>query len=89
MSAPEAAAAHQIDRFLRDQPAEAARRLRAVLKDDPRNADAWRHLGRALRALGQDAEASDAEVSAVRATAFEPEMIAIARAMQANDLPQA
>lgn len=89
MSAPEAAAAHQIDRFLRDQPAEAACRLRAVLQHDPRNADAWRHLGRALRALGQDAEAAEAEVSAVRATAFEPEMIAIARAMQANDLPPA
>lgn len=89
MSAPEAPAAIPIERYLREFPQEAVQRLRAVLKDDPRNADGWRHLGRALRLLGRDAEAADAEMRAVRATAFEPEMIAIARAMQANDLPAA
>ena len=42
-------------RFVAEQPAEAARRLRAVLRDDPHNAEAHRLLGRALRLLGQDA----------------------------------
>ena len=39
--------ASAIGRFVRDQPAEAAARLRAVLADDPRNAEAWRLLGTA------------------------------------------
>ena len=81
--------ASAIGRFVRDQPAEAAARLRAVLADDPRNAEAWRLLARALRRLGTDDEAAEAEIAAVRATAFEPEMIAIAGAMRAGDLPQA
>jgi tetratricopeptide (TPR) repeat protein len=68
---------------------QAAARLRAQLEDDPRNAGAWRQLGRVLRSIGDDDGAADAEVTAVRATAFEPEMIAIAAAMQANDLPTA
>ncbi|MEO0061603.1 MAG: hypothetical protein RLZZ08_163 [Pseudomonadota bacterium] len=89
MSTPEAGTAATINTFLRDQPEEAARRLQALVKNDPRNADAWRHLGRALRQCGQDAEAAEAEVNAVRATAFEPEMVAIATAMQAQDLPTA
>src|SRR5687767_10145274 len=81
--------AFAIGRFVRDNPAEAAAKLRAVLAKDPRNAEAWRLLGRALRQLGKDEEAADAEVSAVRATAFEPEMVMIATAMGANDLPRA
>lgn len=78
-----------IDRFVREQPTLAIERLRAVLQDNPRNADAWRHLGRALRLAGQDGEAGEAELSAVRATAFEPDMIAIATAMRNGDLPMA
>jgi tetratricopeptide (TPR) repeat protein len=68
---------------------QAAARLRAQIERDPRNAAAWRQLGRALRAIGDDEGAAAAEITAVRATAFEPEMIAIAAAMQANDLPTA
>ena len=81
--------ASAIGRFVEGNPGEAAARLRAVLADEPRNAEAWRLLGRALRHLGEEDEAAEAEVSAVRATAFEPEMIAIATAMRANDLPRA
>lgn len=69
--------------------AEAVTSLRAVLAADNRNARAWRALGQALRTLGEDGEAAEAEVMAVRATAFEPEMIAIAAAMIDNDLPSA
>jgi len=76
-------------RFVQDRPAAAAARLRAVLAENPRNAEAWRLLGRALRLLGDDGEAAEAEMSAVRATAFEPEMVAIAQALRAGDLPSA
>ncbi|MBO9498034.1 MAG: sulfotransferase [Novosphingobium sp.] len=74
---------------LSETPAEALARLRAVVARDPRNAPAWRMLGRALRAAGEESEAAEAEMTAVRATAFEPEMVAIAGAMLANDLPRA
>jgi len=78
-----------LDRYVRDNPGEAAIRLQAVLADDSHNAEAWRLLGRALRLLGRGEEAAEAEVESVRATAYEPEMIAIAQAMTANDLPRA
>jgi len=81
--------ASAIGRFVHDNPGVAAARLRAVLAKEPRNAEAWRLLGRALRGLGEDSDAAEAEMSAVRATAFEPEMVAIAAAMQAGDLPRA
>jgi tetratricopeptide (TPR) repeat protein len=81
--------ASSIGRFVRDNPGEAATRLRALLADDPRNAEGWRLLGSALRSLNENDEAAEAEMRAIRATAFEPEMIAIAVAMQENDLPQA
>lgn len=83
------APASAVGRFVRDNPGEAVARLRAVLAADPRNAEAWRLLGRALRQLGEEDQAAEAEVAAVRATAFEPEMVAIATAMRANDLPRA
>lgn len=72
-----------------ENAAEAVTRLRAAIAADNRNARAWRALGKALRALGEDEQAAEAEVMAVRATAFEPEMIAIAAAMIDNDLPSA
>jgi Flp pilus assembly protein TadD len=78
-----------ISRFVRDNPAEAAARLRKMLAENPRNAEGWRLLGQALRLTGDDEDAADAEIAAVRATAFEPEMVAIAAAMQAGDLPRA
>jgi Flp pilus assembly protein TadD len=81
--------ASAIGGFVRDNPGEAATRLRAVLADEPRNAEAWRLLGRALRELGEDEAAAEAELSSVRATAYEPEMIAIATAMRTGALPRA
>ena len=78
-----------LDRFVRDNPREAAARLEALLATDRNNAEGWRLLGNALRRLGRADDAAAAETEAVRATAYEPEMIAIARAMTANDLPRA
>jgi len=85
MTGPATAAA----RFVKDNPAEAAVRLRALLQDDEHNAEAWRLLGRALRALGEDEKASEAELAAIRASALDPQLLAIAKAMNTNDLPQA
>ncbi|WP_336978434.1 tetratricopeptide repeat-containing sulfotransferase family protein [Altererythrobacter fulvus] len=76
-------------RLVEQNPAEAARRLRAMLAADPRSAAAWRLFARALRASGQEEDAAEAELAGVRATAYEPEMVAIAAAMLENDLPQA
>jgi len=78
-----------LDRFVQQNPGEAAERLRALVEEDNTNAEAWRLLGRALRRLGRDDEAAEAEVESVRATAHEPEMLAIATALNTGDLPRA
>ena len=64
-------------------------RLRGAVQRDPANAPAQRRLGQALRALGLADQAAAAEMAAIRATAFEPEMVAIAQALMAGDLPAA
>lgn len=74
---------------LQRDPAGLAARLRHKLRDEPHNVSALRLLGRALRQLGENDAAEEAELAAVRATANDPVMIAIAEAMLANDLPQA
>src|SRR5688500_3809072 len=84
-----AGTAAAIARYVHDNPAEAAARLRALLADDEHNAEGWRLLGRALRTLGEDDEAAEAELAAIRASAFDAEMVAIARAMNAGDLATA
>ena len=63
--------------------------LRSVQGPGNETGEVARVFARALRRLGTDDEAAEAEIAAVRATAFEPEMIAIAGAMRAGDLPQA
>src|SRR5688500_17327271 len=88
-TAKAADAAAAMRRYVADDPAEAADRLKRLLVDDPRSADGYRLLGDALRRLGRNGEAAEAEMEAVRATAFDPLMIEIARAMAANDLPRA
>ncbi|MCB5423846.1 sulfotransferase [Altererythrobacter sp. CC-YST694] len=76
-------------RLVEQEPAQAVMRLRDAVAADPRNAGAWRLLARALRNVGQEEDAAEADLNGVRATAFEPEMVAIAAAMLENDLPQA
>lgn len=68
---------------------ELAGRLRAAVQQNPRDAVAHRRLGQVLRRLGLDDQAREAEMAAVRATAFDPAMVAIAQALLANDLPAA
>src|SRR3546814_9333451 len=78
-----------ISRLIESDPAAAVERLRRVVARDPRNAPAWRLMGRTLRQLEREDEAGEAEMAAIRATAYDPQMIAIAAAMLEGDLEQA
>jgi tetratricopeptide (TPR) repeat protein len=89
MSNSEAKQASPIVELARRDPAAAVTQLRLVTAREPYNAGAHRLLGRLLRQLGQHEEAARAEIAAVRATAHDPEMVAIAGALMANDLPEA
>lgn len=72
-----------------DDPVTRVSELRRAIARDATNAANHRMLGRALRKLGRDEEAQLAEMTAIRMSAYDPEMAAIARAMLGNDLPQA
>jgi tetratricopeptide (TPR) repeat protein len=64
---------------------EASRRLRS----NPRDAEAYRVLGRALRDLGEDEQANKAELAAINASQYDPDISRAAQAMSAEDLPTA
>ncbi|EJL23206.1 tetratricopeptide repeat-containing sulfotransferase family protein [Novosphingobium sp. AP12] len=70
-------------------PARALPMLRQAILRDENDAPAYRLLGRALRALGRETEAVLAEDEAIRASVHDPELVAIARALIAGDLPMA
>jgi tetratricopeptide (TPR) repeat protein len=76
-------------RLLRDDPALAAEQAREILKTSPRNADAWRLLGAALRRTGEDEAAEQAELGAISASIHDPALIRAAEALLDNDLPAA
>lgn len=86
---PSAAAPSPIVELARRDPAAAATQLRAITARNPQDTGAHRMLGRVLRQLGRDEEAARAEMAAIRAAAHDPEMIAIAGAMIANEVPEA
>lgn len=86
---PSAAAPSPIVELARRDPAAAATQLRAITARNPQDTGAHRMLGRVLRQLGRDEEAARAEMAAIRAAAHDPELIAIAQAMIANDVPEA
>lgn len=74
-------------RLLRDDPALAAEQAREILKAAPRNADACRLLGAALRRTGEDEAAEQAELEAIGASVHDPELMQAATALLDNDLP--
>jgi tetratricopeptide (TPR) repeat protein len=74
-------------RLLRDDPALAAAQAREVLKAAPRNADAYRLLGAALRRSGEDEAAERAELDAISASVHDPVLMKAAEALLDNDLP--
>jgi tetratricopeptide (TPR) repeat protein len=67
----------------------AAEQAREKIRANPHDASAHRALGRALRLLGADAEASEAELDAIDASRNDPEIWRAAEALSANDLPSA
>ena len=64
---------------------EARRRLRA----NPNDGEAYRVLGRALRDLGDERNANEAELAAIRASEHDPELARANQAMAAKNLPAA
>ena len=74
-------------RLLRDDPALAAMQAREILRASPRNADAYRLLGAALRRTGEDEAAEQAELDAISASVHDPELMRAAEALLDNDLP--
>ena len=79
------AALAQARELLDSNPARAAERSRQVLASSPHNADAYRLLGAALRRLGQDPAANDAELAAIEASGNDPELAAAGEAMLKQD----
>src|SRR5690242_20098714 len=75
--------------LLRDNPALAAEQAREILKAAPRNADAHRLLGAALRRTGEDEAAGQAELDAISASIHDPALMRAAEALLDNDLPTA
>ncbi|WP_404481094.1 tetratricopeptide repeat-containing sulfotransferase family protein [Novosphingobium sp. BL-52-GroH] len=88
-TAPAAPPAVSIAALVASDPARAIPVLRDAILRDPDAAPAYRLLGRALRALGRDAEAGLAESEAIRASAHDPRLVAIAGALVTGDLPAA
>ncbi|HEY8593190.1 MAG TPA: sulfotransferase [Sphingomicrobium sp.] len=75
--------------LLPDRPERAAEKAREVLAGAPECAEAYRLLGTALRLLGDDDGATEAELSAISASVRDPELISAASALVDNDLPLA
>jgi len=88
MNRPSPAAA-SIAALVDADPARALPVLRDAIVRRPDDAAAYLLLGQALRALDRSAEAALAEAEAIRASAHDPQLVAIARALLANDLPHA
>lgn len=82
-----AAALAHARRLLAAQPALAAEQAREVLRVVPASADAYRVLGAALRALGDDGSAERAELDAIKASTRDPVLIEAAAALLDNNLP--
>lgn len=78
---------HQAIRVqLPENPEKAVHSCRALLSREPDNAEAHRLLGRALRALGRDAEAQEAELAAIDACVMDRELCEAALALVDNRL---
>src|SRR3954466_7447332 len=75
--------------LMREDPLLAALQAREILGVSPRNADAFRLLGAALRRTGDDGEAERAELDAIAASVGDPVLMRIAGALLDNDLRRA
>jgi len=68
-------------RLLRNDPRLAALQAREVLRSAPANAEAWRLLALALRAVNDDPAAEEAELEAIAASVHAPRLIEAATAL--------
>src|SRR5690348_8918109 len=75
--------------LLASDPGQAADRARQALAFAPHNADAYRLLGAALRRLGQNEAANEAELAAIMESGKDPELAAAGDAMLREDFPAA
>jgi tetratricopeptide (TPR) repeat protein len=75
--------------LMREDPRLAALQAREILGVSPRNADAYRLLGAALRRTGDADEAERAELDAIAASVGDPALMRAAEALLDNDLPTA
>src|ERR1700741_2967430 len=69
--------------------ASAVEQAREIINRDDRCAEAWRVLGMALRAREKNAEARDAEMSAIRESSLQPDMFQATLAIADNRLDEA
>ena len=76
-------------RLMREDPRLAALQAREILGVSPRNADAFRLLGAALRRTGDAEDAERAELDAIAASVGDPVLMRAAEALLDNDLPTA
>jgi tetratricopeptide (TPR) repeat protein len=83
------AALKEARRLLADHPAAALAVVRPLTGSTPPDADAWRLAGRVLRALGRHGEAEQAELAAIDAAAYDPELQRAALALADNRLAEA
>ena len=75
--------------LIREDPRLAARQAREILAVSPRNPDAYRLLGAALRRTGEAEDAERAELDAIAASVGDPLLMRAAEALLDNDLPTA
>ena len=76
-------------RFLGEEPQRAAEAARELLSVSPGIPEAYRILGAALRRLGDDEAANNAELNAIALSVRDPEMLRAGQALVENDLPTA
>jgi len=76
-------------RLLAREPRAAAAQAREILSVNPNQGDAYRLLARALRSLGRTGEAEQAEVAAIKASAYVPVLVEAARALTEDRLNEA
>ena len=76
-------------RLMRHDPRLAAMQAREILQAAPATADAWRLLGAALRRLGDEQRAEEAELEAIAASIHDPRLIEAGAALVSGDLATA
>lgn len=76
-------------RLLPANPAMALAQAREVVAVSPHNAPAHRIMASALRAMGREDDARLADMAAIRAATYDPELMQAAQALLANRLEQA